>query len=160
MPIPAFNSVSILSFSPLCGIRRASGTTLEVLQETDLRGTLHQQQCQQLAALTKQEDPLLRLVFGLWAIDKAPSPDLAARVPLEIFILHYARTLPAWSMLGRAPALNIVALDWPSGDGYEVRVYLVGTDSPMAPESLPFFYEARRDEVSADVRAGMPLIVR
>lgn len=158
MAIPFFQTICVMSYSPLRGVRRASGTSMPVLQDLDRRGVTYRLQCEQLTALTKQADPRLRLTFGLWAIDKAPAKELADLVPLEVMILQYARTLPAWDLMAEAPALNIIALDWPSADGYEVSIYIVGTDAPMEPDSLPFFYEARREEASPARQARMPLV--
>lgn len=70
--------------------------------------------------------------------------------------MHYVRTLPAWSMLGRAPALNIVTLDWPIDGGYEIRAYLFGASAPMPPEQLVFFYEKQREQFKPEVAKLMP----
>lgn len=146
-----------MSYSPVRGVRRTAGTSISVLEELDRRGATYKLQCDELIALTKQADPRLRLIFGFLAIDKAPAQELADLVPLEVMILQYARSLPAWDQMAPAPALNVITLDWPVADGYEMKVYFVGTDYPMEPDSLPFFYEARRDEVAPAIRANMPL---
>ncbi|MCK1788807.1 hypothetical protein [Pseudomonas violetae] len=156
MPVPNYSTISILAFSPLAGVRRASGTTMTTISEVDERGARFKADSDQLAQLTKQEDPKLRLAFAFRAMDRAPSAHLRDLVPLEMMILHYARTLPAWPILGHAPSLNIITLDWPDGEGYEVRAYLVGTKEPMSPEQLPFFYEQQRESVQPAVAAKMP----
>lgn len=156
MPVPNYSTISILAFSPVAGVRRASGATMAAVSEIDARGARYKADSDQLVQLTKQEDPKLRLAFAFRAMDRAPSVHLRDLVPLEMIILHYVRTLPAWPILGQAHALNIITLDWPDGEGYEMRAYLVGTKAPMPPEQLPFFYEQQRESFLPAVAAKMP----
>lgn len=156
--LPRYRTISIMSFSPIKGVRRTVSTTQALLDLIDRKGHEYRDQVEQLTKVTRQPDTQLRLVFGLWAIDQAPSKDLAERVPLELMILHRARELSAWEQIKQAPALNIVLLDWPVPDSYETRIFLVGADDSMPVESLPYFYEARRDEAAKAGRISMPAI--
>lgn len=159
MSISPYCSVTLLSYSPLAGVRTVAATEMATLLDMDIRGGLYQDSTARLTAMTKQPDPALRMQFACWAIDRAPSEELRNLVPLEMFILHYARSLPAWVTLAKSPALNIVVLDWPDGTGgYSLRGYFVGSEGPMAAEHLPFFYEQQRELASPDVQALMPLI--
>jgi len=157
MTVPLFQSITILCYSPIAGIRCASGTTNATIADLDEHGPMYTRDVQQLAALTKQTDPERRLEFALWAIDNAPSEELKGLVPLEAFILHYVRSTAAWDGLHASPALNVIVLDWPKDNGYEFRAYLVGADGPFMPNQLPFFYEQRRDAASSEMKAVMPL---
>jgi len=154
--IPTYSAVSIMSYSPLEGIRRATGVPMALLKDADERNSTFRAVDAQLSSLTKQADPKRRLEFGFWALDNAPSPDLKDRVPLEVMIVHYVRTLPAWPTLGHSPALNVITLDWPFEGGYEIRAYLIGTDKPMPPEQLRFFYEQQKDRMKPEVSSRMP----
>ncbi|WP_137187893.1 hypothetical protein [Pseudomonas asiatica] len=158
MAIPTYSVVSIMSYSPLAGIRRATGVPMVLLKDADERNATFRAVDAQLTGLTKQPDPKRRLEFGFWALDNAPSPELKDRVPLEVMIVHYVRTLPAWPTLGHSPALNIVTLDWPVDGGYEIRAFLVGTDEPMPPEQLRFFYEQQRELVKTEISSRMPAV--
>ncbi|MHC5195030.1 hypothetical protein ACYSUW_14845 [Pseudomonas frederiksbergensis] len=157
MALPSYQAISIYSYSPVAGVRCVSGTSNETLEDLDARGPMFQADTKQLATLTRQEDPALRLQFALWALDKAPSEDLKKKIPLEAFILHYVRGTPAWEALRGAPALNVILIDWPTPDGYQFRAYMVGAAGPFNEHDLPFFYEQRRDEAQPGVRASMPL---
>lgn len=160
MAVPEYTAISIYSFNPIAGVRRATGVPLSLLQDADQRTAQFQKDAEQLASLTKQTDPLLQLSFGIWAVDNAPSIILRDRVPLEVMIIHCARSLSAWSKMGHSPALNVIALDWQTSvRKYEVRVFLVGTDAPMPVESLQFFYEQQKDGMRPEVSATMPNVV-
>nr|WP_193069092.1 hypothetical protein [Pseudomonas fluorescens] len=156
MALPDYSTVSILSYSPIAGVRRATGVPVGLLKDADERNAVFSADAAQLTSLTKQVDPKLRLTFGLWAMDKAPSPDLRDRIPLEVMIVHYVRSLPTWSMLSKAPALNIITLDWPVGDSYELRTFLIGGDAPMPPEQLRYFYEQQKGLYRPEVADLMP----
>lgn len=157
MSIPRYNSITILSYSPVAKVRLVSAAQWSIFSDTHLHGPQHRAAMQQLAAMTKQPDPALRLQFAFWAIDKAPSEELRGLVPLETFILHYARGLPAWDALQDAPALNIVVLDWPDGiGGYTIRAFLMGSDAPMTAEGLPYFYESLREKLAPEMQRSMP----
>lgn len=156
MAIPAYSVVSIMSYSPFAGIRRATGVPMGLLRDADERNSTFLAVDAQLSGLTKQPDPKRRLEFGLWALDNAPSPELKDRVPLEVMIVHYVRTLPAWPTLGHSPALNIVTLDWPVDGGYGIRAFLIGTDEPMPPEQLRFFYEQQKERMKPEISSRMP----
>lgn len=156
MALPDYSTVSILSYSPIAGVRRATGVPIKLLKDADERNAVFSADATQLTSLTKQPDPKLRLVFGLWAMDNAPSPDLRDRIPLEVMIIHYVRSLPTWSMLSKAPALNIITLDWPVGDSYELRAFLIGGDAPMPPEQLRYFYEQQKGLYRPEVADLMP----
>lgn len=156
MALPDYSTVSILSFSPIYGVRRATGVPPQLLKDADERNAVFNADSDQLTSLTKQPDPRLRLLLGLRAIDKAPSPDLRDRIPLEVMIVHYVRSLPTWSMLSKAQALNIIILDWPAGDSYEVRAFLIGGDAPMQPEHLRYFYEQQKTLFRPEVADRMP----
>ena len=157
MTVPSFQSISILAYSPIVGIRCATGTSNTIIADLDARGPLYSRDVEILNKLTNQTDPERRLEFALWALDNAPSEELKGLIPLEAFILQYARNSPAWAGLSASPALNVIVLDWPQDKGYEVRAYLVGSDGPFMPSQLPFFYEQRRDAAHPQVQAGMPL---
>lgn len=157
MALPSYQAISIYSYSPVAGVRCVSGISNESLLDLDVRGPMFQADTKQLAMLTRQEDPSLRLKFALWALDKAPSEDLKRKIPIEAFILHYVRGTPAWEGLRSAPALNVILIDWPVTDGYQFRAYIVGAAGPFNERDLPFFYEQRRDEMQPAVRASMPL---
>lgn len=159
MTVPIYQSISILSYSPVAGVRCGSFTSNETLRDLDARGPMYLADSNQLATLTSQSNSLLRLKFAFRALDNAPSQEIKALIPLEAFILHYARDTHAWGSLKGAPALNMIVLDWPVTDGYETRVYLVGMSGPFLPAQLPFFYEQRREEASAELRKTMPLPV-
>lgn len=137
--LPRFRSISIFSFSPVKGVRRAATTPQSVLDVMDMRGPEYREQVEVLTKMTRQPDAQLRLKFGLMAIDQAPSPDLAGMVPLEMMILQSARESATWTQIQPAPAANFVLLDWPSTDAnlYETRLFVVGSDSAMSVESLP-----------------------
>lgn len=138
-------------------VRLVSAAQDSIFSDTHVRGRQYRATMEQLAAMTRQPDPALRLQFAFWAIDKAPSEELRALVPLETFILHYARSLPAWDAIQDAPALNIVVLDWPDGKGgYTVRAFLIGSDAPMTGDGLPFFYESQREKAAPEVQRSMP----
>lgn len=157
MAIPTYSTVSFLSYSPVKGVRRASGGPVELLRSADEQRPEYQAQAAELTRLTKQANPRLRLLFGFWAMDNAPVPELRDRVPLELLILHYVRTLPAWSLQLEAPACNIITLDWPNGEaGYDCRAYLVGTDAPFDPVQLRFFYEEQRERLKPEIAQTMP----
>lgn len=68
MPVPNYSTISILAFSPVAGIRRASGTTMAAISEIDARGARYKADSEQLVQLTKQEDPKLRLAFAFQAM--------------------------------------------------------------------------------------------
>ena len=157
MSTPRYNAITLLSYSPVEKVRLVSAAQGCTFADIHLRGPQYRATMEQLAAMTRQPDPALRLQFAFWAIDKAPSEELRELVPLETFILHYARTLPAWDALQDAPALNIVVLDWPDGKGgYTVRAFLIGTDAPMTGDGLPFFYESQREKVAPEAQRSMP----
>lgn len=157
MALPDYSTVSILSYSPIAGVRRATGVPTKLLKDADERNAAFSADADQLTTLTKQPDPKLRLMFGLWAMDKAPSADLRDRIPLEVMIVHYVRSLPTWSMLSKAPALNIINLDWPVGDSYEIRVFLIGGDAPMPPEQLRYFYDEQKSLYRPEIADLMPV---
>lgn len=158
--LPRFRSISIFSFSPVKGVRRAATTPQSVLDVMDMRGPEYREQVEVLTKMTRQPDAQLRLKFGLMAIDQAPSPDLAGMVPLEMMILQSARESATWTQIQPAPAANFVLLDWPSTDAnlYETRLFVVGSDAAMSIESLPYFYETRREEAAQAGRIIMPVI--
>jgi len=157
MSLPSYHSISIYSYSPVVGVRCLSGISNETLQDLAKRGPMFQADTKQLALLTKQDDPELRLKFALWALDRAPSEDLKRKIPLEAFILHYVRGTPAWEKLQAAHVLNVVLIDWPLDSGYQIRAYLVGAAGPFSQRDLPFFYEQRREESPPNIQATMPL---
>lgn len=157
MALPSYQLISIYSYSPVAGVRCVSGISNESLRDLDARGPMFQADTKQLTMLAKQDDPALRLKFALWAIDRAPSEDLRSKIPIEAFILHYVRDTPAWEKLQAAHALNVVLIDWPFENDYQVRAYLVGAAGPFSHRDLPFFYEQRRDESHPELRATMPL---
>ncbi|MDF9779309.1 hypothetical protein [Pseudomonas baetica] len=157
MALPSYQAISIYSYSPIAGVRCVSGISNETLQDLDVRGPMFQADTKQMAMLTRQDDPALRLQFALWALDKAPSEDLKKKIPIEAFILHYVRGTPAWDGLRGAPALNVILIDWPVADGYQFRAYMLGAAGPFNVPDLPFFYEQRRDEAQPGIRASMPL---
>lgn len=157
MALPSFQVISLYSYSPVTGVRYVSGISNETLQDLDARGPMFLADTNQLATLTRQEDPSLRLQFALWALDKAPSEDLKKKIPIAAFILHFVRGTPAWGGIRAAPALNVILIDWPVSDGYQFRAYMVGAAGPINERDLPFFYEQRREEAQPDIRASMPL---
>lgn len=157
MSLPSYQAISIYCYSPVVGVRCVSGISNETLQDLDVRGPMYQADTKQLAMLTRQDDPALRLQFALWALDKAPSEDLKKKIPIEAFILHYVRGTPAWEGLRAAPALNVILIDWPVPDGYQFRAYMVGGAGPFSERDLPFFYEQRREEAQPGIRDTMPL---
>ncbi len=158
--LPSFSSISIFSFSPVKGVRRAVTTPQSVLDMMDLKGPEYREQVELLTKMTRQPDAQLRLKFGLMAIDQAPSQEMAGMVPLEMMILQSARETIIWTQIQPAPAANFVLLDWPSTDAnlYETRLFVVGSDSAMSIESLPYFYDARREEAVQAGRIVMPVI--
>lgn len=156
MALPAYSAISILSYSPIAGVRRATGVPMVLLKDADERNATFLAVDAQLNGLTRQPDPKRRLEFGLWALDNAPSPELRDRVPLEVMIVHYVRTLPGWPILGHSPALNIITLDWPVEGGYEIRAFLIGTGTPMPPDQLQFFYEQQKERMNPEISSKMP----
>lgn len=157
MTFPTYGTISIFSYSPVRGTRCACGISNEALQDLDSRGSMFIADTEQLARLTKQKDPALRMQFALGAHDRAPSQEMRSRIPLANFILHFARETQAWESLKPAPALNLILIDWPEGGGYQIRAYMVGAAGPLHDRDLPFFYEQRRNEAQSSMQASMPL---
>lgn len=62
--LPRFRSISIFSFSPVKGVRRAVTTPQSVLDMMELRGTEYREQVEVLTKMTRQPDAQLRLKLG------------------------------------------------------------------------------------------------
>ncbi|WP_312271594.1 hypothetical protein [Pseudomonas sp.] len=158
MSLPQYNSVNLFSYSPHRGVRYNVTTDQHILEDIDKHGTLFCRSTIELARLTKLADPAQRLQFGLRAYDRAPDESSQENIPLVWMLLHYVRNLEEWNHLQPGAALNVVVIDWPQGAGYELRAWLMASDTALEPASVPALYAARRSSKKAYQPLDLPPI--